>query len=44
MDLAPILYALLTLVFVVVILRLRKIAITKAKNEPLRPRSTYKKL
>ncbi len=44
MELVPIFYALLTLTFVVVILRLRKISMTRAKNEPLRPRSTYKKL
>ena len=44
MDLAPILYALLTLVFLVVILRLRKIAISPSKSEPRRTRKTYKKL
>lgn len=43
MELAPIFYALLTLVFVVVILRLRKISMIRAKNEPIRPRSTYRR-
>lgn len=43
MDLAPVFYALLIIIFVVVILRLRKIAITSKKNEPRRPRRTYKK-
>lgn len=41
MDLAPIFYALLTLVLLVVILRLRKIAISKPKNAPRHHRSTY---
>lgn len=41
MDLAPIIYALLTLALVVVLLRLRKVAISPSKNAPRRHRSTY---
>ncbi len=43
MDLTPVFYALLTLAFMVVLLRLRKIAITP-KNAPRRSRTTYQQV
>jgi hypothetical protein len=43
MDFAPIFYAVLTLIFFVVILRLSKIANSPTRNTPRRARSTYRK-